>query len=158
MRTETTAAEKRRSSIQNNPNASKEDVQKINDSIEHGVPRGWILIDEAHNYVPAQGIIGSSRALIQYVNEARNIGLTLAVTTQNYAVLHQSIQRNADVLIVHKIGLKKDLQAAEGMLRNTTPVEVEISDAVNTRKIKSKVLGESDFGGNVMGLGIGFNF
>ncbi len=139
LRTETTAAEKRRSSIQNNPNASKEDVQKINDSIEHGVPRGWILIDEAHNYVPAQGIIGSSRALIQYVNEGRNIGLSLAVTTQNPAGLHQSIQRNADVLIVHKIGLKKDLQAAEGMLRNTTPDEVEISDAVNTKKIKSKV-------------------
>ena len=138
LRTETTAAEKRLSSIQDDPNASQE-KQKLNDSINNGVPRGWILIDEAHNYVPAQGIIGSSNALIQYVNEGRNVGLSLAVTTQNPAGLHQSIQRNADVIIVHKIGLKKDLQAAEGMLRNSVPDHAEVSDAASTKKIKSKV-------------------
>ena len=69
----------------------------LNDSINNGVPRGWILIDEAHNYVPAQGTIGSSNALIQYVNEGRNVGLSLAVTTQNPAGLHQSIQRNVEI-------------------------------------------------------------
>jgi DNA helicase HerA-like ATPase len=135
LRTETTAAEKRLKA----PNVSEEDVQKIKDSIEHGIPRGWILIDEAHNFVPAQGLIGSSRALVQYVNEGRNIGLSLAVTTQNPAGLHQSIQRNADVLIVHKIGLKNDLKASEGMLRNAVPDYAEVTDVVNTKKIKSRV-------------------
>ena len=59
-------------------------------------------------------------ALIQYVNEGRNIGLSLAVTTQNPAGLHQSIQRNADVLIVHKIGLKKDLPGSRGNVKKFT--------------------------------------
>ena len=139
LRTEATATEKRLNSIQNNPNATQEEKDKLNEIVKQGIPRGWILIDEAHNYVPAQGTIGSSKALIQYVNEGRNIGLSLAVTTQNPAGLHQSIQRNADVLIVHKIGLKKDLQAAEAMLRNSVPGDAEISDEVNTKKIKSKV-------------------
>jgi len=72
LRTEATATEKRLNSIQNNPNATQEEKEKLTESVKQGIPRGWILIDEAHNYVPAQGTIGSSRSLIQYVNEGRD--------------------------------------------------------------------------------------
>ena len=43
------------------------------------------------------------------------------------------------MLIVHKIGLKNDLKASEGMLRNAVPDYAEVTDVVNTKKIKSRV-------------------
>jgi len=66
---------------------------------EAGLSRGWIIIDEAHNYLPAKGIVASREPLKKYVNEGRNLGLSIVVATQQPSGLDPAIQRNADILI-----------------------------------------------------------
>lgn len=105
-------------------NAETETLEKL---VESGLPRGWILIDEAHNYIPQAGIIGSKEPLKRYVNEGRNIGLSIAVTTQQPSGLDAAIRRNADILIVHSITMSADLEVTEGMLNASVPKAVSIA-------------------------------
>lgn len=89
-----------------------------------GLPRSWIIIDEAHNYVPASGVTPSRKPIKKYVDEGRNLGLSIVVATQNPAGLDPSIQRNADVLLIHALSRHDDIAAAEGMINTAPPSEV----------------------------------
>jgi len=91
-----------------------------------GLPRSWIIVDEAHNYVPAVGVTASRKPLKKYVDEGRNLGLSIVVATQNPAGLDPSLQRNADVLLVHSLSRHDDISAAEGMVNTAPPSEVTL--------------------------------
>lgn len=113
---------------------------------QRGLPRGWIIIDEAHNYMPTKGITPSSEPLRKYVNEGRNLGLSIVVATQNPSALDPSIRRNADILIIHSISMKDDITAAEGMINTLAPDSFEfgrerISSRVFEQLIRSLPLG-----------------
>ena len=102
---------------------------------QKGLPRGWIIIDEAHNYMPAKGITPSAEPLRKYVNEGRNLGLSIVVATQNPSALDPSIRRNADILIIHSISMKDDISTAEGMINTFLPDSFEFG----REKISSRV-------------------
>jgi len=146
MRGETTSYEKKLKILESESNNNSQKISEIKSQIENGVPRGWILIDEGHNYMPANHQIGSLKPLTQYVNEGRNLGLSLAITTQNPSGIHTSVQRNADILVIHKIGITSDLQAAEGMLRNSVPDQVFLNGKKYDNKIFDKVVREEQLG------------
>ena len=103
---------------------------------EEGIPRSWILIDEAHNYIPTAGIVPSKAPLKKYINEGRNLGLSIAVATQQPSGLDGSIRRNADVLIIHSMTMRDDIQAAEGMVNTLVPDSVEIG---SSKRLDSRV-------------------
>ena len=89
-----------------------------------GLPRSWLIIDEAHNYVPAAGVNPSRKPLKKYVDEGRNLGLSIIVATQNPAGLDPSLQRNADMLLIHSLSRHDDISAAEGMINTASPSQV----------------------------------
>lgn len=105
----------------------QQEAEKLNDKAREGLSRGWILVDEAHNYIPQVGIIGSKGPLKKFVNEGRNIGLSIAVTTQQPSGLDSAIRRNADILIVHSITMKSDIEATENMLNTAVPSDFEVN-------------------------------
>ena len=88
-----------------------------------GISRCWIIVDEAHNYMPARGTSASKRPLKKYVDEGRNLGLSIVVATQQPSGLDPSVQRNADVLLIHSLSHHDDIQAAEGMINTNPPSE-----------------------------------
>ncbi len=126
--------------------SEKSSASRLKETIENGLPRGWILIDEAHNYIPQTGIIGSKKILKRYVNEGRNIGLSIAVTTQQPSGLDSAIRRNADVLVVHSITMKSDLEATEGMLNTEVPDVVDIASARITSRVFERMVRELQVG------------
>jgi hypothetical protein len=114
-----------------------------------GLPRAWIIIDEAHNYVPAAGVTPSRKPLRRYVDEGRNLGLSIVVATQNPAGLDPSIQRNADMLLVHSLSRHDDITAAEEMINAAPPLEV-------TLDTRHKFEGAKAFVGIVRDLPVGY--
>jgi hypothetical protein len=102
-----------------------------------GLPRAWILIDEAHNYIPAKGVVASRRPLKRYVDEGRNLGLSIVVATQQPASLDPSIQRNADLLLIHSLSHRDDIEAAEGMINTAPPSEVVLDNRDKIQGAKS---------------------
>ena len=93
-----------------------------------GLPRSWIIIDEAHNYIPARGSVPSKQPLKKYVDEGRNLGLSIVVATQQPSGLDPSIQRNADMLLIHALSHQDDIVAARGMINTAVPDEVTLDD------------------------------
>lgn len=104
-----------------------------------GLPRSWIIIDEAHNYVPASGTLPSRKPLKKYVDEGRNLGLSIVVATQQPSGLDPSIQRNADMLLIHSLSHHADIAAAEGMINTALPVEA----VVESRRLSGSRLFDS---------------
>jgi hypothetical protein len=91
-----------------------------------GLPRSWIIIDEAHNYIPSRGTVASRKPLKKYVDEGRNLGLSIVVATQQPSGLDPSIQRNADMLLIHSLSHHDDIVAAAGMINTACPSEVVV--------------------------------
>lgn len=108
---------------------------KYEQEVQKGLPRGWIIIDEAHNYMPVRGITPSAEPLRKYVNEGRNLGLSIVVATQNPSALDPSIRRNADILVIHSISMRDDISTAEGMVNTFLPETFEFGQ----ERISSKV-------------------
>lgn len=111
-----------------------EKYEKYEQEAQKGLPRGWIIIDEAHNYMPARGITPSGKPLRKYVNEGRNLGLSIVMATQNPSALEPSIRRNADILVIHSISMRDDISTAEGMVNTFLPDYFEFGrEKISTR-------------------------
>jgi len=125
----------------------REKYKAFAEKAKAGLPRGWVIIDEAHNYIPARGIVASKGPLKKYVTEGRNLGLSIVVATQQPSGLDPVIQRNADILIAHSMSMRDDLQAAEGMVNTFMPDSVtcdgreKISSRVFEQLVRSLDLG-----------------
>ncbi|OQX55000.1 MAG: hypothetical protein B5M53_04900 [Candidatus Cloacimonas sp. 4484_209] len=117
-----------------------EKYQQYEQEAQKGLPRGWIIIDEAHNYMPARGITPSGEPLRKYVNEGRNLGLSIVVATQNPSALDPSIRRNADILVIHSISMRDDISTAEGMVNTFLPDSFEFGrERISTRVFEQLV-------------------
>jgi len=94
----------------------KEQLKILQSSITQKTPKGWVLIDEAHNYLPVSGDSPSKKPLIKFVKEGRNFGLSIVCATQSPSSLDQSIKRNADILIIHSLSYNDDITTVKKML------------------------------------------
>jgi hypothetical protein len=101
-------------------------VEQCRSRAAEGIPRSWIVIDEAHNYIPARGAVPSRKPLKKYVDEGRNLGLSIVAATQQPSGLDPSIQRNADVLLIHALSHHDDIQAARGMINTAIPSDIRV--------------------------------
>ncbi|MEX2128248.1 MAG: zonular occludens toxin domain-containing protein [Xanthobacteraceae bacterium] len=127
----------------------KEKAQECADKAAAGIARTWLIIDEAHNYIPARSAVASKRPLKKYVDEGRNLGLSIVVATQQPAGLDPSIQRNADLLIIHSLSHQDDIAAAQGMLNTAIPEEVTLDG-------KYRITGGRTFDAMVRNLPLGY--
>ena len=88
---------------------------------EEGVPPGWLLIDEAHNYCPEAEITAAKNWLIRYAKEGRSLGLGLILTTQQPSALSNKLSSQINLLICHGLAFSQDVSAVEARLLNEPP-------------------------------------
>lgn len=98
--------------------------QMLQQRISMGVPRTWLIIDEAHNYIPATGGGKCRKTLNRYVTEGRNLGLSIVVATQHPSALDPALKRNADMLLIHTLSMSEDVDVAVNMLTTAIPAQV----------------------------------
>jgi hypothetical protein len=101
--------------------------------VDAGTPRSWLVIDEAHNYIPHGRAAISKRPLKRLIDEGRNLGMSILVATQQPSGLDTSIQRNADTLIIHPMSMEDDIRAAGGMLNTVWPKKTSIAKGGNLK-------------------------
>ncbi|NTV23153.1 MAG: ATP-binding protein [Nanoarchaeota archaeon] len=78
-------------------------------------PMVWLIIDEAHEFLPVQGETAASAPLITILREGRQPGLSLVLATQQPGKIHTDVMTQSDVIISHMITAKLDTDAL-GML------------------------------------------
>lgn len=80
------------------------------------LPLPWIIIDEAHNFIPAKGSTASTPILLKIVKEGRQPGISNIFITQMPNKLHREVLAQTDLLIAHRLTAFADIQALKEIM------------------------------------------
>lgn len=78
-------------------------------------PLVWLIIDEAHEFLPLNGKTMASDPLITILREGRQPGISLVLASQQPGKIHTDVMTQSDTVISHRITAKLDTDAL-GML------------------------------------------
>lgn len=79
------------------------------------LPRVWVLIDEAHQFVPSGKTTLSKEALIRWAKEGRQPGLSLVVASQQPSAIDNEVITQCDVIIAQKLTNRTDIRAINSL-------------------------------------------
>ena len=79
------------------------------------LPRVWVLIDEAHQFVPSGKTTLSKEALIRWTKEGRQPGLSLVVASQQPSAIDSEVITQCDIIIAQKLTNRADIQAVNAL-------------------------------------------
>ncbi len=82
------------------------------------MPICWIMIDEAHEFLPLQGKVASSDALITLLREGRQPGIAMVLVTQQPGKIHTDAMTQSDVILAHRLTAKIDTDALGSLLQS----------------------------------------
>lgn len=71
----------------------------------------WLMIDEAHRFVPAGKSTLAKSILISWVKEGRQPGLSFVAATQQPSALDQEVLSQCDVIITQKLTNREDVSS-----------------------------------------------
>lgn len=94
---------------------------------EQKIPPVWVMIDEAQNISPSESRLGSSETLVKMIREGRNFGISVAITTQQPTALDERVMAQVDTLIVHKLTVKKDIDAVNNNSKAAHPSSIVLN-------------------------------
>jgi DNA helicase HerA-like ATPase len=79
------------------------------------LPRVWMLIDEAHQFVPAGRATLAKEALIRWAKEGRQPGLSLVVASQQPSAIDAEVLTQCDIILGQKLTNSADTQAINSL-------------------------------------------
>lgn len=75
------------------------------------IPKVWLFIDEAHNFVPSGKSSLAKDTIIRWVKEGRQPGLSIVVATQQPSAIDSDVLSQCDVILCHKITTREDIKS-----------------------------------------------
>ncbi|MFH1211320.1 MAG: LAGLIDADG family homing endonuclease [Candidatus Woesearchaeota archaeon] len=78
-------------------------------------PLVWLVIDEAHEFLPVIGKTLATDPLVTILREGRQPGISLVLATQQPGKIHTDVMTQSDIILSHRITAKLDTDAL-GML------------------------------------------
>ena len=81
------------------------------EAVRQEMPLVWLVIDEAHEFLPNQGKTLASDPLITILREGRQPGISLILASQQPGKIHTDVMTQSDVIISHRITAKLDTDA-----------------------------------------------
>jgi uncharacterized protein len=79
------------------------------------LPRVWLTIDEAHQFVPSSGKALAKEQLIRWAKEGRQPGLSLVVATQQPSAIDREVLSQCDIVLSHKLTARDDVSALNSL-------------------------------------------
>jgi len=80
-------------------------------------PMVWLMIDEAHNFCPADSVTVSTYPLLTIVKQGREPGISFVPMTQMPNKIHQDVISQCDIVISHRLTSKADLDALSAVMQ-----------------------------------------
>ncbi len=84
---------------------------------EH-MPIVWLMVDEAHEFLPNTGKTAATDALVALLREGRQPGVALVLATQQPGKIHTDAMTQADVILAHRLTAKIDTDALGALVQN----------------------------------------
>lgn len=94
--------------------------------LDTGMRKVWMLIDEAHQFVPAGKSTLCKESLIQWVKEGRQPGLSLAVASQQPSAIDMEVLSQCDVIISHALTTADDKTALNRLTKDYMGAELKV--------------------------------
>jgi len=88
------------------------------DKIKIQTPLLWIMIDEAHEFLPLKGKTAASDALITILREGRQPGVSLILASQQPGKIHTDVMTQSDTVIAHRLTAKVDIDALGKLMQS----------------------------------------
>jgi len=82
------------------------------------MPLVWLMLDEAHEFLPNVGETAASDALITVLREGRQPGISLVLVTQQPGKIHTDVMTQADTVIAHRLTAKLDVEALGTLMQS----------------------------------------
>jgi len=96
--------------------ASESFVEKEKTKLEE--PLVWLIVDEAHEFLPREGKTAASDALITILREGRQPGISLILASQQPGKIHTDVMTQADIVLAHRITAKIDTDALGTLMQS----------------------------------------
>lgn len=82
------------------------------------VPLVWIMVDEAHEFLPDKGRTTATDALITILREGREPGISLVLASQQPGKIHSDVITQADTVISHRLTAKMDVESLGKLMQS----------------------------------------
>lgn len=107
----------------------KEELTEIEFQKTSRVPLPWLMIDEAHNFLPADAATVATEAISKIVKEGRQPGITLVMATQRPEKLDPDALSQCDVIVANRLTARQDIDALKSIMQ--TYMLFDISKYIN---------------------------
>ena len=81
------------------------------------IPIVWLLIDEVHEFLPANGTTAATASLSRVIKEGRQPGIGLVIATQQPGKLDTDIITQSDIIISQHVTAKLDIDALNTVMQ-----------------------------------------
>ena len=81
-------------------------------------PMVWLVIDEAHEFLPNGEKTLATDPLVTILREGRQPGISLILASQQPGKIHTDVMTQADVVIAHRITAKIDTEALGALMQS----------------------------------------
>jgi hypothetical protein len=88
-------------------------------------PVTWILLEEAHNFIPSDREMASSEPIKRIAKEGREPGIGLLVITQMPNKVHQDVLSQTDLVISFRLTSRDDLSALHAVYQTYMAEDLE---------------------------------
>lgn len=82
------------------------------------VPLVWLIVDEAHEFLPKHGTTPASNALVTILREGRQPGISLVLASQQPGQIHTDVMTQSDIVVSHRITAKIDVDALGALMQS----------------------------------------
>ncbi|NOZ81768.1 MAG: ATP-binding protein [Candidatus Micrarchaeota archaeon] len=118
----------------------EEEIARIQGTTERNVPMVWIIIDEAHQFVPSDRETVATGPLLTLVTQGRQPGISCVFITQRPNKLHETVITQADIVISHRLTAKSDLDALGSIMQTYLLEDIKKSISRLPRKKGSGII------------------
>jgi len=103
-------------------------------TMEH--PFVYMLIDEAHLFLPSNQKTLASDVLIDWIKLGRHPGLSLVLATQEPSALHETAIRQSDIILAHNVTSNDDIAALGKAKQSFMSKTKDITKIISTMEFK----------------------
>ena len=94
-----------------------EELEVMTGETRTTMPMVWIMMDEAHQFLPSDGKTAATEPLLTLVKQGREPGISLLFITQRPNKLHEDALAQSDLIISHRLTSEADLSALRGIMQ-----------------------------------------
>lgn len=95
-------------------------------SLGGALPRVWMAIDEAHQFIPGGSGSLAKPQLIRWAKEGRQPGLSLVVATQQPSAIDSEVLSQCDIILSHKLTSRDDVMALNRLSQDYMGSELRV--------------------------------